>query len=75
MRDKYAIAKGKALTMIRESMVVYPLQDSSDLERRIIFEAERAIKGAINPETSEEKYTIMKRLVQELKEVIMKCEK
>lgn len=43
-KDKYAIIKGKALTMVREFVKLYPDYEMSDLNARIAHEVITAAK-------------------------------
>lgn len=43
-KDKYAIVKGKALTMVREFVKLYPDYEMSDLNARIAHEVVLACK-------------------------------
>lgn len=65
--DKYAIVKGKALTMIREFLKVYPDVSYNECMKRIVYEVLFSARQEIGWDFKRSK---TQQICQEIKEII-----
>lgn len=66
-KDKYAIVKGKALTMIREFLKVYPDVSYNECMKRIIYEVLFSARQEIGWDFKRSK---TQQICKEIKEII-----
>lgn len=67
-KDKYAIVKGKALTMIREFLKVYPDVSYNECMKRIVYEVLFSARQEIGWDF---KRSRTQQICQEIKETII----
>lgn len=67
-KDKYAIVKGKALTMIREFLKVYPDVSYNECMKRIVYEVLFSARQEIGWDFKRSK---TQKICEEIKETII----